>query len=148
MLAAVIFIWVDIFWKDLLKMGWCSCHHAKFSNITLLLKTYYDGSKLTCNTESQKCTLTLVDCLTTDKNNKIKTSVYRKPTFNGLYTRFFSNCSIKFKLIASKPLLICFQLIATPLTFSTQIWKKIFTISLLKILNHTVNKYLLNHSLH
>ena len=46
-----------------------------------------------------------IDCLVTKCDNKFHTSVFRKPTFTGLGTSFFSFCSFRFKLNAIRTLI-------------------------------------------
>ena len=50
-------------------------------------------------------TVSFLDCTVTKKDNKLVTSVYRKPTFSGLGISYYSFCASRFKIIAIKTLL-------------------------------------------
>ena len=64
----------------------------KPTNITFSLETESNGS------------LPFLDCLIYKQNNRLYTTIYRKPTFTGLGTSFYSNISRKFKIKAMKTL--------------------------------------------
>ena len=76
--------------------------HAKlFLNY---LNCQHQNIKFTCETELDK-SISLLDILITRSNNKFETSVFRKETFAGSGTSYFSYCSQLFKVNAIKTLL-------------------------------------------
>ena len=68
------------------------------------LNRQHANIKFTCDIETN-CSLPFLDCSTLRSDNKIETSIYRKATFSGLCTSFFSFCDIKFKLNSIKTLI-------------------------------------------
>lgn len=69
----------------------------------------YLNSKHNCIKFTMECeqsnSISFLDCLVTRSNNKLQCSVYRKSTFSGLGTSFFSYCSFSFKINGIKTLL-------------------------------------------
>ena len=68
------------------------------------LNYQHQNKKFTCETELYK-SISFLDILITRCNNKFETSVFRKETFTGLGTSYFSYCSQLFKVNAIKTLL-------------------------------------------
>ena len=66
--------------------------NQQHANITFTLETESNGA------------LPFLDCLISKQNNRLSTSIYRKQTFTGLGTSFYSNISHKFKINAIKTL--------------------------------------------
>ena len=53
------------------------------------LNSRHENMTFTYEVEQNKC-LPFLDVLVTRVNDKFSTSLYRKPTFSGLYTNFYS----------------------------------------------------------
>ena len=76
----------------------CSKHHIeKFRNY---LNRQHKNIKFTSETENENC-ISFLDIKITRDNNKFMTSVYRKPTFSGVFTNFgsFIPKSYKYNLL-------------------------------------------------
>ena len=68
------------------------------------VNSQHNSIKFTMELESNN-SLSFLDCNVTKSNGRFLTSVYRKPTFTGLSTSFFSFCSFRFKLNGLQTLL-------------------------------------------
>ena len=68
------------------------------------LNNLHPSLTFTCEFENNNC-LPFLDVLVERSNNSILTSIYRKPTFTGSYTRWGSFCPPNAKLTLSKLLL-------------------------------------------
>ena len=72
----------------------CSKHQIeKFRNY---LNRQYKNIKFTSETENEN-SISFLDIKITSDNNKFMTSVYRQPTFNGVFTNFRSFISKSYK---------------------------------------------------
>ena len=69
-------------------------HISKFLDY---LNVQHPNIKFTMETECNN-TLSFLDCSITRTNNLFISNVFRKPTFTGLGTSFFSFCSFRFKI--------------------------------------------------
>ena len=118
-------------------------HATQFFNY---INKQHDNIAFTMDTE-QNDKISFLDILIEKANNKLNFSIYRKPTFSGLGTSFFSYCHFNFKINAIKTLLHrAFLISSTYSSFHNEITflKKYFndngfTINLFEKL---VNKYL------
>ena len=76
--------------------------HASHAPLFLnYLNNQHQNIAFTIETE-QNQKLPFLDVVITRSNNKIRTSVYRKPTFSGQGLSFFSFCTLRFKLNSIK----------------------------------------------
>jgi hypothetical protein len=110
------------------------------------LNSKHPNIKFTMEVE-QNCSISFLDCLVTKCGNKFHTSVYRKPTFPGLGTSFFSFCSFLFKLNVIKTLInrgynVCSQFSRVHEEFETL--KRFFIANgfPLPLINAQIKKYL------
>ena len=76
-------------------------HVPKFLNY---LNIQHQSIKFTSEIE-QNCKISFLDCLVSRKNNKFETSTFRKTTYSGLGTSFFSFTPFIFKLNGLKTLI-------------------------------------------
>ena len=68
------------------------------------LNSKHANIKFTCELE-QNCQISFLDCLITRVNNKFETSTFRKSTFTGLGTSYFSFSPFSFKINGIKTLI-------------------------------------------
>ena len=79
-------------------------HHSHVQKFLAFLNSQHSNINFTCETENNN-KISFLDCNIFRENNRFECSVFRKSTFTGLETSFYSFCEFRFKLNSIKTLL-------------------------------------------